>query len=59
MLILARRAGEVITIGDDVTITVLSILKSQVKLGVDAPRETKIMRQEVLDRDAQDGDRQP
>jgi carbon storage regulator len=50
MLILTRRIGEMLTIGDDITVTVLSVKGTQVRLGVNAPREIAVHRQEVYDR---------
>lgn len=47
MLILTRKSGEQITIGDDVRITLLEIRGSQVKLGIEAPPSVQIHRQEV------------
>jgi carbon storage regulator len=47
MLILTRKVGEMIRIGDDVTIRVLEVRGSQVRLGVDAPSDVRIFREEV------------
>ena len=47
MLILTRKVGEVIRIGDAVTIRVLEVRGSQVRLGVDAPSDVRIFREEV------------
>lgn len=47
MLVLTRRIGESLKIGDDVTVTILGINTSQVRIGVTAPRETSVHRQEV------------
>jgi len=47
MLILSRKAMESIIIGENITITVLGILGNQVRLGIDAPREIPVHRQEV------------
>jgi carbon storage regulator len=47
MLILTRKVGEVIRIGDAVTIRVLEVRGSQVRLGVDAPADVRIFREEV------------
>ncbi len=50
MLILARKIGEAITISDDIVVKVLEIKNGQVKLGVDAPAEIAIHRNEVYER---------
>ena len=47
MLILTRRVGESLKIGDDVTVTVLGVKGNQVRLGTDAPRDTEVHREEV------------
>jgi carbon storage regulator len=47
MLVLTRKLGESIAIDDRITITVIALKGNQVKLGIDAPAETKIYRQEV------------
>jgi len=47
MLVLTRKLGESITIDDRITITVIVLKGNQVKLGIDAPAETKIYRQEI------------
>ena len=47
MLVLSRKLGESIAIDDRITITVIALKGNQVKLGIDAPAETKIYRQEV------------
>ncbi len=49
MLILTRRVGQTVTIGDDVEITVIQISGDQVRLGINAPRQVKVYRKEVLD----------
>lgn len=49
MLILTRRAGEAIRIGDDVEIIVKELGKNHVRLGINAPRDVKIRRLETLD----------
>lgn len=56
MLVLTRKSGESIVIGDDVVITVLEIRGGQVRLGVEAPREVTIHRSEVHEQvSAEDG----
>lgn len=50
MLILTRRVGESLTIGDDVTITVLGVKGNQVRIGVKAPRDVAVHREEILNR---------
>ena len=50
MLILTRKLGEKITIGDDITITLVEIKGTQVKLGIEAPKHVEIHRQEVYER---------
>lgn len=49
MLVLSRKVGEVITIGSDIKITVLGIDRGLVRLGIDAPKEVSVHRQEILD----------
>ena len=50
MLILTRKLGEKITIGDEITITLIEIKGSQVKLGIEAPRSVSIHRQEIYEK---------
>lgn len=50
MLILTRKIRESLIIGDDVEITVLSVRGNQVKLGVNAPKEIAVHRQEIYER---------
>ena len=48
MLILTRRVGETLMIGDDVTVTVLEVKGNQVRIGVNAPREVAVHREEIM-----------
>jgi carbon storage regulator len=50
MLILTRRVGETVVIGDDVDVTVLGVKGNQVRLGVKAPREVSVHREEIYKR---------
>lgn len=50
MLILTRRVGETVMIGDNVTVTVLGVKGNQVRLGVNAPKDVAVHREEIYDR---------
>ena len=50
MLILTRRVGEMLMIGDDVTVTVLGVKGNQVRLGVNAPKSVAVHREEIYQR---------
>ena len=55
MLILTRRVGETLMIGDNVTVTVLGVKGNQVRLGVNAPRDVAVHREEIFERIQQEG----
>jgi carbon storage regulator len=50
MLILTRRVGEIIRIGPDIVVTVLGVNGSHVRIGVDAPKDVAVHREEVFER---------
>ena len=50
MLVLTRKPGEGIIIGDSVTIRIIEVKSGSIRIGIDAPGDTKIYRQEVYDR---------
>jgi carbon storage regulator len=50
MLILTRRVGETVMIGNEVTVTVLGVKGNQVRVGVNAPKDVAVHREEIYDR---------
>jgi carbon storage regulator len=56
MLILTRRVGETVMIGEEVTVTVLGVKGNQVRIGVNAPKTVAVHREEIFDRIKREGD---
>jgi len=56
MLILTRRVGETLMIGDEVTVTVLGVKGNQVRIGVNAPRDVSVHREEIYERIKQENE---
>lgn len=56
MLILTRRVGETLVIGDEVTVTVLGVKGNQVRIGVSAPKDVTVHREEIYERIKREGD---
>ena len=57
MLILTRRVGETLIIGDEVSVTVLAVKGNQIRIGVEAPKEVSIHREEIYQRIQLEGQR--
>ena len=55
MLILTRRVGETVMIGDEVTVTVLGVKGNQVRMGINAPRTVAVHREEIFERIKHEG----
>ena len=58
MLILTRRAGETVMVGSDITITVLGVKGNQVRIGIKAPKDVQVHREEIYNRILQEKDQQ-
>lgn len=59
MLILTRRVGETLMIGDEVTVTVLGVKGNQVRIGINAPKDVSVHREEIyrrIKREGEEGD---
>ncbi|AWZ93405.1 carbon storage regulator [Pseudomonas aeruginosa] len=59
MLILTRRVGETLMVGDDVTVTVLGVKGNQVRIGVNAPKEVAVHREEIYQGIQKEKDQEP
>lgn len=56
MLILTRRVGEAVMIGDEVTVTILGVKGNQVRVGINAPKHVAVHREEIFERIKSEGD---
>ena len=59
MLILTRRVGETVMIGNEITVTGLGVKGNQVRIGVNAPKDVAVHREEIYERIKRDGDPEP
>jgi carbon storage regulator len=59
MLILTRRVGESLMVGDEVTVTVLGVKGNQVRIGINAPRDVAVHREEIYNRIHEDEESPP
>jgi len=59
MLILTRRVGETVMIGNEITVTVLGVKGNQVRIGVNAPKDVAVHREEIYERIKREGDGEP
>ena len=59
MLILTRRVGETVMIGNEVTVTVLGVKGNQVRIGVNAPKDVAVNREEIYERIKREEDGEP
>ncbi|GAA0239364.1 carbon storage regulator CsrA [Marinomonas primoryensis] len=59
MLILTRRVGETLMVGDEVSVTVLGVKGNQVRIGINAPKDVSVHREEIYLRIQQEQEQQP